>query len=1027
MVVKPSTKRPSAGRASGKAYRNGASAKAKPAAGNKKAAANGRKRANGAGARASLGKASAGHSSREPVVQLQSEFALLVKKHKYDFLAALFLVAGILCSMAIYFKSVSTFGNNLESVSGSLLGAGRFIMPSVFILLGIILISLNNKSDEDAESDSKTVETKSRSHSYAVLAGSFLIGVSILGLFHLSLGRPDFTEGLQEEFKSAGGVLGAIFAIPLETIFGVAFAGIVLGAIGITGLSIATKSNFKILLAYLVRPFASNNRRNQPPTPDAFAAAPGIEIFGADSANLDSANLGQDLNQKGSGISSPQTAPRKSLVQKIGNWRVRHRKPVNTELDPILANGTAVEGILIPDAASHIQNQGSRDETAVLGQKALEQKALEQEIPEQEALKQEALEQEALKEQPQESKEQAIPDEQVVSGEQVIAGDIPPQTHHLETHHLESAEPQDVVEPDVVVEPEVIKPGAVEPGAVEPDVVEPNTIEPDAEAENKTISEPTKPESGRIKPESGPTKPEAEPNNAAGSTPNTGSLIPATEKKINWMLPPLKLLSKSTKKPVKAGPLKERGQVLEQALAAHGVITRVIGRVVGPTVTRYELELGEGIKVAKLTSLNKDIAYAMAAHDVRILAPIPGRQAIGIEVPNMDREIVLLGDMLSSSEALSSSHPLVVPLGRDINGETITLNIAETPHLLIAGATGAGKSSSLNSIVTSILMRSTPEQVRLILIDPKMVEMCQFENAPHLLSDPVVDPKKAANALGWATREMDRRYNTLFRAGYRDITGYNAAYIKGELAGKSRTLKDKAQNNKDAESPEFEYMPFIVVVVDELADLMMVAAKDVEDYICRLAQKARAVGIHLVIATQRPSTDVITGVIKANVPARLAFSVSSLTDSRVILDQAGAERLVGQGDMLLRMPTSGSLIRIQGSWITEKEVKEIVKFWRAQEPQTNYIDDLTADTHANSARISGDSGDSGDDELLELAQELVVNSGFGSTSMLQRKLRVGFARAGRLMDLLEERGIVGPSEGSKPREVLILPNDSSAE
>ena len=352
--------------------------------------------------------------------------------------------------------------------------------------------------------------------------------------------------------------------------------------------------------------------------------------------------------------------------------------------------------------------------------------------------------------------------------------------------------------------------------------------------------------------------------------------------------------------------------MLEAALAQHGVETRLVGMVIGPSVTRYELELGAGVKVARLTSLHKDIAYAIASPDVRILAPIPGRQAIGVEVPNAQRQIVPLGDILASTEARRAKHPLEVAVGRDINGKAMLMNLATMPHLLIAGATGAGKSSCLNSIITSILMRSTPDQVRMILVDPKRVEMGQYDRLPHLLTQVVTNPKKAANALSWAVREMERRYDLLAEVGFRDITGYNAAYDRGELVPEPGSER------------EYPRLPFILVVIDELSDLMMVAARDVEDSICRIAQMARAVGIHLVIATQRPSVNVITGVIKANIPARLAFAVSSVTDSRVILDQAGAERLIGAGDMLLLGPASSAPHRIQGSWVSEEEVRKVV-------------------------------------------------------------------------------------------------------
>jgi S-DNA-T family DNA segregation ATPase FtsK/SpoIIIE len=467
---------------------------------------------------------------------------------------------------------------------------------------------------------------------------------------------------------------------------------------------------------------------------------------------------------------------------------------------------------------------------------------------------------------------------------------------------------------------------------------------------------------------------------------------------------------------------------------------------VGPTVTRYELELGPGVKVAKVTNLQKDIAYAMAATDVRILAPIPGRSAIGVEVPNHQRQLVALGDLMVSPEAKKADSPLDVAIGKDIAGKAVFLDLASTPHMLIAGATGAGKSSGINCIITSLLMRTTPDDVRLILIDPKQVEMGQYQRLPHLLTQPVTNPKKAANALGWAVKEMERRYDVLSEVGYRDIGGYNKSFKKGEIEQPIGWDPDSA--------PVYEHMPYIVIVVDELNDLMMVAARDVEESITRIAQKARAVGIHLIVATQRPSVNVITGVIKANIPARMAFAVSSLTDSRVILDQPGADKLVGKGDMLLLPGNSSVANRIQGAFITEEEVRKVVAHWRAQAPEpihsTDVEDgddapkfdahgfagsdrpalvpptlgapgaapmgsmDLTSDANAFSA------GEEDEDTIMmRQAMELIVRSQLGSTSMLQRKLKVGFARAGRIMDLLETRGVVGPSEGSKARSVLM--------
>ncbi len=500
-----------------------------------------------------------------------------------------------------------------------------------------------------------------------------------------------------------------------------------------------------------------------------------------------------------------------------------------------------------------------------------------------------------------------------------------------------------------------------------------------------------------------------------------------------WKLPKIDMLAATPSRAIDKAEVAERGQLLQATLARFDVPTLLLEPVVGPTVTRFVLELGEGVRVSKLESLRKDIALAMASPDIRILSPIPGRRAIGVEVPNLDRQIVRLGDVLRSPEAADAEHPMEVAIGRDINGHAIMMNLATTPHLLIAGATGAGKSSCLNSLITSVLMRSTPEDVRMILVDPKRVEMGQYDRVPHLLTAPVTDPRKAANALGWAVREMERRYDLLHETSFRDIAGYNAAVDADTLE------PPVGARDADGEPLRYQRLPFVMVVVDELADLMMVAARDVEESIARIAQMARAVGIHLVIATQRPSVNIITGVIKANIPARLAFAVSSLTDSRVILDQPGAERLVGQGDMLWLGPSSSTPHRIQGCWVTEDEVRSVVNHWVDQAP--DFDDDpsvstespLTGESAPASAPDLGGApimpssiteapppaaGDDGD-ELLDAAMALVVETQLGSTSMLQRRLRVGFARAGRIMDLLEQRGIVGPSTGSKAREVLI--------
>ena len=901
-----------------------------------------------------------------------------------DVWGLILVVVGLLTALGIFFNRTGVFGRAVRFVTSALLGRGSVGVPLAFLAVGWVLI-------------------RGRSHEepVPVAIGSTFLIVSGAGLLHVRHDSLPWSTPVGV-LRQGGGLLGMAVAEPMERVVATWGTIIILSVLFLIGCLILLR--MRVRDAY----FATANGM----VPFRNVAGRGLRsLFELGGRNHDDEYYEDDYDGyagvgdgDGDGDGGYMRAPRRG-----GGWvrRVLSRRVRYVEAEGFEAGSTAVA--LRPSRRRDAYALPAYDDLSVdeggWGGEVLDPDGSQGEIP---------------------SKKKRTRKGKIVDGEAKgwLGGEDAPEFIDL------------------------------------------------AGAEDASIAAavaPRKPVSITLPSE--PVWTEEQPTLQNQPLPGLGERVP----EIVWKLPPRSILKKGKVTPIDTKVIEAGGRTLEEALAAHGVETRLIGMTVGPTVTRYELELAPGVKVAKVTALHKDIAYAMATADVRMLAPIPGKSAIGVECPNAQRQLVAVGDVLNTPQAKDFPGPLSVAIGRDIDGKPVMVDLAKMPHVLVAGTTGSGKSSCINSLLTSILMRSTPDEVRMILIDPKMVELSQYNGLPHLLTQVVTNPKKAASALQWAVDEMEKRYELLARLGFRDITGYNAAVARGELS--DPYADDPAQGMGIANKETHDKMSMILIVVDELADLMMVAARDVEESICRIAQKARAVGIHLVIATQRPSVNVITGLIKANVPSRFAFAVSSLTDSRVILDQPGAERLIGQGDMLMLTVSSNIAQRVQGNFVSEEEIRAVVAFWKKQTQQavqalpgvdagdelgaktatTGFVDftsdggvdriesatpkmiggtqgafayggvsELSGSAASVGGSLLGDDDDGDSDDQLDAAMELIVRSQLGSTSMLQRKLRVGFSRAGRIMDLLENKGVVGPSTGSKAREVLMTVEELEA-
>jgi uncharacterized membrane protein len=926
---------------------------------------------------------SRGRSRRGFFGNLTAFFREHLGRQADDVWGLILVVVGLLTALGIFFNRTGIFGRAVRFVTSALLGRGSIGVPLAFIAVGWVLI-------------------RGRSHEepIPVAIGSIFLIVSGAGLLHVRHDSLPWSTPVAV-LRQGGGLLGMAVAEPLERVVAIWGTVIILSVLFLIGCLILLR--MRVRDAY----FATANGM----VPVRHVAGRGLrslfELGGRNRSEEYDEYYDDDeyFEQSGGDYADQRFArPRRSLVSRLFGRSLANRDRY-----------ADADGFALDTTAPALRPSRRRDAYQLA---AYDDLSLDN---------------------------NDWPAERAASGD---VDETPTKKKRTKKGKIVDGEAKGWLGADA---PEFIDLAGAEDASI------------------TAATAPRKPVSITLPPE--PVWTEEQPALQNQPLPGLGERVP----EIVWKLPPRSILKKGKVTPIDTKVIEAGGRTLEEALAAHGVETRLIGMTVGPTVTRYELELAPGVKVAKVTALHKDIAYAMATADVRMLAPIPGKSAIGVECPNAQRQLVAVGDVLNTPQAKDFPGPLSVAIGRDIDGKPVMVDLAKMPHVLVAGTTGSGKSSCINSLLTSILMRSTPDEVRMILIDPKMVELSQYNGLPHLLTQVVTNPKKAASALQWAVDEMEKRYELLARLGFRDITGYNEAVLRGDLD--DPYADDPAHGMGIANKETHDKMSMILIVVDELADLMMVAARDVEESICRIAQKARAVGIHLVIATQRPSVNVITGLIKANVPSRFAFAVSSLTDSRVILDQPGAERLIGQGDMLMLTVSSNIAQRVQGNFVSEEEIRAVVAFWKKQTQQavqalpgvdagdelgaktatTGFVDftsdggvdriesatpkmiggtqgafayggvsELSGAAASAGGSLLGDDDDGDSDDQLDAAMELIVRSQLGSTSMLQRKLRVGFSRAGRIMDLLENKGVVGPSTGSKAREVLMTVEELEA-